>query len=83
MAVGWEPAVAAVPTPASSKPVWETVEQYLRLCIYPTAIFLAERLYAEQPTERHLLLLATCYVRSGDLKAASSVLQGSEAPENR
>lgn len=63
--------------------VADTVQHYLGLCIYPTAIFLAERLYAEQPTDRNLLLLATCYVRAGDTKAACSILQSSTSPENR
>jgi hypothetical protein len=85
MAVGFLPP----PAPAydggavSQVSVADTVQHYLGLCIYPTATFLAERLYAEQPTDRHLLLLATCYMRAGDIKAACSVLQSSTAPENR
>ncbi|KAM3572949.1 hypothetical protein VYU27_005036, partial [Nannochloropsis oceanica] len=70
------------PLPPES-PVKETVQRYLDLCIFPTATFLAERLYAQQPTESHRHLLATCHVRKGDWKGASAILQGSSLPANR
>jgi hypothetical protein len=64
-------------------PLVECIQRYLDLCLYPTAIFLAERLQAAQPSDEHLQLLATCHLRSGDVKAASALLGSSDSPANR
>ncbi|KAJ8687753.1 hypothetical protein QAD02_023547 [Eretmocerus hayati] len=50
--------------------IWHCLNHYA----YPDAIFLAERLFAEVDNEETLLLLATCYYRSGKVRQAQGLL---------
>jgi hypothetical protein len=59
------------------------IQSYLGLCLYSNATFLAERLYAEQPSEANQRLLAECYIRAGAIKRAHSTLQSATSPSNR
>lgn len=53
-----------------------SVQEYLNLHLTKNAIFLAERLVAQFPSETNLHLLATCYHRSGQTYRAYHLLRG-------
>ncbi|RIA95275.1 hypothetical protein C1645_816869 [Glomus cerebriforme] len=56
--------------------IWNSLENYL----YKNATFLAERLYAQDKTnENSRFLLATCYYRSGQRKAAYYLLNSAHS----
>ena len=50
------------------------VNESLDMCVFKNAIFLAERLYAEYPSNENLHVVAKCYQRSGDLGTAYRLL---------
>ena len=53
-----------------------TIQDNLSLYLHDNAIFLAERLVAEFPSEQNVYLLATCYHRSGQTYRAYYLLRG-------
>ncbi|KAI9907915.1 hypothetical protein PsorP6_004299 [Peronosclerospora sorghi] len=59
------------------------IQRYLNDYVYDNARFLAERLVAHHPTEKHKLLLATCYYCSRQKARAAAVLDGATRPKNR
>lgn len=58
------------------------VEHSLRAFLEPSAVFLAERLYAHAPSPASANLLATAYLRQGSLSQAADVLRAYPCPEN-
>eukprot|EP00760_Papus_ankaliazontas_P004730 PhM_4_TR12046/c0_g1_i1/m.59882/K03350/APC3, CDC27; anaphase-promoting complex subunit 3 len=58
------------------------VKHSLDLNLFENAIFLAERLFAESSTLEHLLLVATCYFRSGDIGTTYRLLRHHHPFEN-
>ena len=59
----------------AQEPVKAAIWHALNTYCFTDAIFLAERLYAEVPTEEVLHLLATCYYRSGHANRAYTLLK--------
>lgn len=53
-----------------------SVNDYLDLHLVENSIFLCERLVAQFPKEENLVLLATCYHRSGQIYRAYHLLKG-------
>lgn len=53
-----------------------SINEHLSLHLTQNSIFLAERLVAQFPSETNLLLLATCYHRSGETFRAYHLLKG-------
>ncbi|KFK38984.1 hypothetical protein AALP_AA3G185000 [Arabis alpina] len=51
--------------------------------MFTNAIFLAERLFAEFPSEVNLQLLARCYLSNSQAYSAYYILKGSETPQSR
>ena len=63
--------------------LWAWTQHSLQNHLYENAIFLAERLVAESPSEPSKLMLATCYYSQGAPARAQMVLSGCSAPQNR
>jgi anaphase-promoting complex subunit 3 len=61
----------------------EICEQQLTVFLYDSALFLAERLYYQEPSEAHLNLVAQCMLRMGQHKQACMLLEGAKEPANR
>jgi len=68
-------ALPAEATPTVIRALTDTIEDNLRFCIYPSAIFYAERLFDILPDYRNLHTLASCYQRSADAASACRLLQ--------
>ena len=68
-------------------PVLDASMQHILTCLdhynYREATFTAERIFAENPSEEIVYLLATCYYRSNLPKQAKSflLLQDSKSPK--
>lgn len=81
---------SAPPVPTSSGDSAGLANTLYSWCLYSlqnhlheNAIFLAERVCAEQSCDASKLLLATCHYSAGAANRAIVVLQGSTAPQNR
>lgn len=60
----------------SPQSVWFALtEKYLASNLYETALFYAERLYYENPTQENVYMLALCYYRMGKVKQTYLILQ--------
>ena len=63
------------PQPSPDSVVYTSlIQTYLNLLNYDNATFLAERYAASCPSENAIYLLAYCYYRKGNAKAARSIL---------
>ena len=56
-----------------------SIQENLALYLYDNAIFLAERLLAEFPSEQNVYLLATCYHRAEQSYRAYHLLKGKQS----
>mmetsp|Transcript_48619 Transcript_48619/g.157586 ORF Transcript_48619/g.157586 Transcript_48619/m.157586 type:complete len:244 (+) Transcript_48619:28-759(+) len=63
--------------------LWAYCQSSLQNHLYENAIFLAERLCAETPSEASRLLLANCHYASGAPARACAILGNCSAPQNR
>ena len=63
--------------------LWTWTQYSLQNHLHENAIFLAERLCAEVPTDWAKHLLATCYFQSGAANRAVAVLHATTTPQNR
>ena len=82
-------APAGVPLPPGLTPgsmehtLWTWTQYSLQNHLHENAVFLAERLCAEVPTDWAKHLLATCYFQSGAANRAVAVLHATTTPQNR
>ena len=63
--------------------LWTWTQYSLQNHLHENAVFLAERLCAEVPTDWAKHLLATCYFQSGAANRAVAVLHATTTPQNR
>jgi anaphase-promoting complex subunit 3 len=85
--------MSAIPVPGAAPPTGDAAGLSNTLyswCLYSlqnhlhdNAIFLAERVCAEQSCDASKLLLATCHYSAGAANRAIAVLSGTNAPQNR
>eukprot|EP00026_Physarum_polycephalum_P002237 Phypoly_transcript_02242.p1 GENE.Phypoly_transcript_02242~~Phypoly_transcript_02242.p1 ORF type:complete len:922 (-),score=189.41 Phypoly_transcript_02242:15-2780(-) len=61
----------------------ECINFSLNNYLFQNAVFLAERLHAQTPSEDNLHVLATCHYRSGRAYRVVSLLQGCVSAQNR
>ena len=74
------------PEAASSsiiEPLVAWTQYSLQNHLHENAVFLAERVCAESPSDSSKLLLATCHYAAGAANRAVEVLKGCTAPQNR